>query len=335
MLLGEWGGLSQADVDRIVHEAMDAGVTAFDTAAMYGGGESEMLLGRALRGRRAESWISTKVFGPQRRAPEDWTLPALRQAIDSSLRRLGTDHVDVLSIHRLDDHMPVETVLCALSEAQAQGKARWIGSSSMSGDLLLEAIVAARLFSSSISFEQCKLSILDRTSEASILPVADRYAVRPTFYGVLEEGLLARQGSAGRFSRGVEVQPWPELARRSLEQKHAAARRLEAVASDLGMTLRDLAVSFACMPYSAGGHLIEPDVIVGVSRPGQIGSLVSAAQATLSPDVVHELDAIVPPGTAVGVPDRSRMRWAALTRRGQVPQPLVAGDPRRIPLDGS
>ncbi len=332
MLFGRWGGLQAAEVDRLVQEALEIGVTAFDTAAMYGGGESEQLLGRALRRRRDEAWISTKVFGPQGHAPEDWTLPALRRTIDASLRRLGTDHVEVLSVHRLDDHVPIEPVLSALAEAQAEGKARWIGASSMSGDLLLEAIGAARLLGTGISYEQCKLSILDRTSEASILPVVDRYAVQPTFYGVLEEGLLAGRGPEGRYTRGVQVQPWPDAARRSLEQRQAIVLRLESVAGELGMTLRDLAVAFACLPYTAGGRLVRPDVIVGVSRLGQINSLATAARSTLPSDVMDELDAIVPPGTAVGVPDRSRMRSAALTRRGQPPQPLVSGDPRRVSI---
>lgn len=332
MLFGRWGGLQQADVDRLVHEALDVGVTAFDTAAMYGEGESEQLLGHALRGRRDDTWVSTKVFGPQGHAPDDWTLPALRRTIDSSLRRLGMDHVEVLSVHRLDDHVPIEPVLSALAEAQAEGKARWIGVSSMSGDLLLEAIGAARLLGTCISYEQCKLSILDRTTEASILPVADRYAVQPTYYGVLEEGLLAGRGPEGRYTRGVEVQPWPDAARRSLEHRQAIVLRLDAVASDLGMTLRDLAVAFACLPYSAGGRLVRPEVIVGVSRSGQIDSLATAARSTLPPEVMDELDAIVPPGTAVGVPDRSRMRSAALRRRGQTPQPLVVGDPRRVSI---
>lgn len=317
------------DVRRLVHEALDAGVNAFDTAAAYGDGESELLLGRALRGRRDGVWISTKVFGPHDgRGPADWRPPALRRTIDSSLRRLGTDHVDVLSVHRLDDHIPIEPVLAALCEAQAQGKARWIGASSMSGDLLLEALMAARHFGTSIGFEQCKMSILDRSSEASVLPVADRYNVRPMYYGVLEEGLLVSGRAVGRFTRGIDVQPWPDSARRSLAQKRDVVQRLEVVASDLHMTLRDLAVAFACLPHVAGSLLVRPDVIVGVSRPGQLASLVSAAQMTLSSHVVDALDEIVPPGTAVGVPDRSRMRSAALTRRGQALRPLVAGDPR-------
>ena len=315
---------------RIVHEALDLGIAGFDTAAAYGDGESEALLGRALRGRRETTLISTKIFGPVgSHDPTDWRPATLRRRIDESLRRLDTEFVDVLSIHRLDDGLPIEPVLIAMAEAQAAGKARELGTSSMSGDLLLEALIVADRLDIAIAFEQCKLSLLDRASEATVLPVARKYRVRASHYGVLEEGLLAGGSRSRRYESAVKVHPWPEAARRSLAEKRAVAKRLEQVAAGFGMTLLDLAVGFACLTHAAEGPPEPPTVILGVGHARQLAGLIQGTYHALPGEAIEAIDHLVPPGTAVGVPDRSRLRTAALSRIGRRSLPLVAGDPRQ------
>jgi len=329
LLFGRWGGLDERDVGRIVDEAFDLGVDGFDAAAAYGAGESEALLGLALRGRRETTLVTTKVFGPtESDDPCDWRPSTLRKRIDRSLRRLDTDYVDVLSIHRVDDGLPIEAVLTAMAEAQADGKARVLGTSSMSGDLLLEALIAADRLGITIAVEQCKLSLLDRTSEATILPVARKHRLQAAHYGILEEGLLSGGANSERFERAVEIHPWPEAARRSVAKKRAVAEQLKQVASDFDMTLLELAVAFAGSPRATEGLVEAPTVIMGVGRLDQMPTLIRGTRRVLGDELLDRVDQLVPPGTAVGIPDRSRLRTAALSRPGARSVPLVAGDPR-------
>lgn len=325
---GRWGGLGPREVQAIVDEAIDLGVTRFDTAAAYSQGESETLLGGALRGRNTPVVVSTKIFGPVGgKDPEDWRARTLSNMIDDSLRRLDVDRIDLLSIHRLDDGVPIEPVLTAMADAKADGRVGALGVSSMSGDLLLEALTVAEFLGIDVSMEQCKLSVLDRNSEASVVPVAERNGIRLSHYGVLDEGLLAGGANNRRYERAIEAQPWPAAARRSLAEKRGVVHQLERLAVEFGLSLMELAVGFAARPASADHASPLPALILGVGRVGQLPGLVSGVGRQLPNELRIAIDELIPPGTGVGVPDRSRIRAAALRRSGGEIPPLRAGDP--------
>lgn len=328
MLLGAWGGASSNDAIQLVREAVDRGFDSFDTASSYGHGESEEILGRALRG-RADVSVSTKVWLEPQQSSEQ-VCRAVDQSIDESRRRLQRDHLDCVAIHRVDDGLPWEAALDALFAAVKDGRIGAIGTSCMSGDLLQQLAVAGGALGCRIRSEQCKYSLLDRVSEATIHPVASEHSIQPIHYGVLEEGLLAlRQVTVDavvrtRAARNVAIHPWPSAAALALERQAEVARRLAQIAASAGISLLELAVGFA-----AGSGIADwgPRVVVGASRASQVAALASAAEVQLSSDVLDAVDEIVPPGTAVGLPDRSRIRSAVMTRRGVKGPELLVGGP--------
>ena len=223
----------------------------------------------------------------------------------------------------------------------------------MSGDLLVEAVLAGRERGVQIECDQFKYSLIDRSCEATHLPVTRRYGIRPAFYGILDEGLLAGVETRppafghGRPALGVEIHPWPEAARLSLERRRHTVELLSWVAQDAGISLYTLAVAFACDQQHSMG--LGPAVVLGVSRfyqleqaaetvtaqglviGGRFDQLELAAEASrysLDASLRQAIDKIVVPGTSVGIPDRSRMRKAALpTNAGSIAR-LGVGDPR-------
>jgi len=147
MMFGPWGNDDRADAVRIIHTALDAGINFVDTADVYSDGVSEEIVGEALRGRRDDVVLATKFFVPmgedpnQRGGSRRWIV----REVENSLRRLGTDHIDLYQVHRPCAHTDVEETLGALTDLVRQGKVRYIGSSSYSGSQIVEAQWAARL----------------------------------------------------------------------------------------------------------------------------------------------------------------------------------------------
>ncbi|MBK6969372.1 MAG: aldo/keto reductase [Candidatus Microthrix sp.] len=202
----------------------------------------------------------------------------------------------------------------------------------MSGDLLVEAVLAGRERGVQIECDQFKYSLIDRSCEATHLPVTRRYGIRPAFYGILDEGLLAGVETRppafghGRPALGVEIHPWPEAARLSLQRRRHTVELLSWVAQDAGISLYTLAVAFACDQQHSMG--LGPAVVLGVSRFDQLELAAEASRYSLDASLRQAIDKIVVPGTSVGIPDRSRMRKAALpTNAGSIAR-LGVGDPR-------
>ena len=326
MLFGRWGRLGPLDVERLVDEAFDRGISGFETAAAYGGGESEQLLGRALRGRTAT--ICTKIMAPGDRL--EWSPAGVRKAIDASRARLRVDRIDVLLVHRVDDSTPLPAMAEALVSAVDAGSVKVVGTSCMSGDLLVEAQREARAVNLSLEVEQCQYSLLDRSAEASLLPVTQRYGMTPFLYGVLDEGILAEAtllvgSSSGRRPEGnIKVHPWPTAAARACERRRSVARQLREIAGQFDISLIDLALGFVRASAAAFGS--PPWVTVGARRHDQIAGICAALDTSWSCELQQAIDALVPPTSSVSIPARSQLRGSLVNALPYEIVPLQVGN---------
>jgi aryl-alcohol dehydrogenase-like predicted oxidoreductase len=280
-----------AGVVRIVHAALDAGVTFFDTADVYGGGESERLLGAALRGRRDAAIVATKVGSHMGEGPYNAGASRrhIRNGVEASLRRLGTDWIDLYQIHVPDADTPIEETLSALDDLVREGKVRYIGCSNFSGWQIADADWTSYIhhFSRFIS-AQNEYSLLNRGAEAEVAPACEHFGLGLIPYFPLMRGLLT-----GRYRRGETP---PEGARLSGEagdefltdENFDIVEGLSAYARHKGTDLLGVAI---------GGLLAQPavvSVIAGASQPEQVLANIEAAEWVPSPEDLEELDAIAP-----------------------------------------
>jgi aryl-alcohol dehydrogenase-like predicted oxidoreductase len=282
---------------RIVHAALDAGVTLFDTADVYGGGESERLLGAALRGRRDAAIVATKVGSQMGEGPYNSGASRrhIRDGVEASLRRLGTDWIDLYQIHVPDADTPIEETLSALDDLVHEGKVRYIGCSNFSSWQIADADWTSYIhhFSRFIS-AQNEYSLLNRGVEAEVAPACEHFGLGLIPYFPLMRGLLT-----GRYRRGETP---PEGGRLSGEAgdefltdaNFDIVEGLSAYARHKGTDLLGVAI---------GGLLAQPavvSVIAGASQPEQVLANVEAAEWVPSPEDLEELDAIAssrrPPG---------------------------------------
>ena len=290
----EEGALDEAASTAVVHEALDQGITLFDTAESYGNGRSEEYLGRALGARRSDVIIATK-FGhwlgfaePGIGGSRDYIL----QAVEGSLRRLGTDYIDLYQIHLPDRHTPIEETLEALDRLVQRGVVRAIGSSNFSG----EQIAAAARVSFERNFQpfvsaQNEWSLLRRDVEADVVPSAVRTGVSVIPYFPLAAGFLT-----GKYQRGMTMPANARLTHYKEDQAAAAlsdARfdALEALskfAEQRGHTILELALAWlASQPAVAS-------VIAGATSPAQVRSNAAATLSwQLDGDAMAEVDRIL------------------------------------------
>jgi aryl-alcohol dehydrogenase-like predicted oxidoreductase len=293
-------GNDPADSARIIHKAIDAGINVVDTADAYG--DSEEVVGKALEGRRDDVVLATK-FGrpigqdPNRQgASRRWIVAA----VEGSLRRLRTDHIDLYQLHRPDPDTDIEETLAALTDLIRSGKVRAIGASQTPAADIVEAQwVAERRGLARFHTEQPAYSILSRGIEREILPTVQRHGMGSLVWGPLAQGLLTGRNPG-------------DLRRAGLARHLSDARRLSVVeqlqplAADAGLPMTHLAMAFT------------------IAHPGVTCALLGARtglDVTLSDDVLDRIDAIVPPGSDVGALD-------------QAYQPPALGEPsrRRRPL---
>src|SRR4051812_18063581 len=205
MMFGAWGNADHDDSIRIIHRALDAGINFVDTADVYSAGESEEIVGKALKGRRDDVVLATKFFMPMGEDPNRrggsrrWIV----RAVEDSLRRLGTDWIDLYQVHRPEPGVDVEETLGALSDLVHQGKVRYIGSSSYSGAEIVEAQWTARERNlQRFRTEQPPYSMLTRIVELDVLPTAQRHGM-----GILTYSPLAGGWLSGRYRRDADAGP--------------------------------------------------------------------------------------------------------------------------------
>ncbi|WP_030416962.1 aldo/keto reductase [Streptomyces sp. NRRL S-1448] len=293
MMLGAFGNTDHADCIRIVHRALDAGINFADTADMYSAGESEEIVGKALKGRRDDVVLASKFFNPM--GPDANHGGASRRwivrAVEDSLRRLDTDHLDLYQVHRPDPTTDIDETLSALSDLVRSGKVRAIGTSTFPAEQIVEAQwTAERRGHVRFRTEQPPYSMLARGVENAVLPTAQRYGIGVLTWGPLSAGWLSGRDLSASSRAALENRKF-DLAIPENARKAEAVRALSQVASDAGLTLPHLATAFV------RSHPAVTSVIIGPRTLDQLESLLDGADTTLDADVLDRIDAIVPPGT--------------------------------------
>ena len=268
----------------VVDAALDAGVTLFDTADIYSQGMSEEFIGRALEGRRDRVLIATKFGKPMDERPEDrrGSPDYIRAAVESSLRRLRTDVIDVYQMHEPDPATPIEETLAALNDLVNEGKVRWIGSSNFSADQI-EAAEEAALRPGLHRFvsAQNHYSLVERGVEDDVLPTCERLGIGFLPYFPLASGLLT-----GKYRRGEDATEGRLAGREIPDERWDRAEALQQYAAARGVSPLEVAV---------GGLLAMPavtSVIAGATRPEQVRANVAAGDWEPSADDVEELRAL-------------------------------------------
>jgi aryl-alcohol dehydrogenase-like predicted oxidoreductase len=260
----------------VVDAALDSGITHFDTADIYGRGNSEEFLGRALGSRRDEVVITTKVGMGARDGEAGGSEAYVVKGCDESLTRLGTDHIDLFLLHTPDPQTPIAETLSAFASLVAAGKVLEVGCSNFSGAQLEEAeAVAADLGVPRFVNAQNDYSLLNRAAEADVLPVCDRLGVVFIPYFPLASGMLT-----GKYRRGEEhpedsrFRAWGARAEQfATDERFDAVERLTTFAHDHGHTLPELALSWIAGTPSVGS------VIAGATSPEQVRANAAATSA--------------------------------------------------------
>ena len=289
-----FGGRIDEEASRaVVAAALDAGITLFDTADIYGGTRSEEFLGRALGARRNEVVLATK-FGMQVDAERQGAKPAyVRQALEDSLRRLGTDHVDLYQLHAPDPETPLADTLAALDEQVRAGKVREIGCSNFSAEQLREARQAVADGAARFVSVQNEYSILHRRPEDEVLAECEAQSMAFIPYYPLARGLLT-----GKYRRGEPPPAGTRLAgagadqyeRLASEENLLAVERLTALAERHGRQVVELAVAWLLARPTVAS------VIAGATKPEQVWANAAAGDWALDEGILAEVDAVVPPG---------------------------------------
>jgi aryl-alcohol dehydrogenase-like predicted oxidoreductase len=303
-MFGPMGNPDEDDCVRIIHRALDAGINFVDTADVYSAGISEQIVGKALAGRRDDVVLATKFHAPMGDDPNRrgnsrrWIV----RAVEDSLRRLGTDHIDLYQVHRPEADTDVDDTLAALSDLVRAGKVLYLGSSTFPADAIVEAQwVAERRGHQRFRCEQPPYSIFVRSIEATILPACQRYGMAVIPWSPLNGGFLT-----GRYRPGAEAPTSGRAARLpqrfdpsqpGVQAKLDAIPRLEAVAEQAGVPLTHLALAFTL------AHPAVTAPIIGPRTMEQLEGLLGAADVRLDDDALDAIDAIVPPGTTVNPHD--------------------------------
>jgi len=292
MMLGSLGNPDRSEGIRIIHRALDAGINFVDTADRYG--DSEEVVGEALAGRRDDVVLATKFWGPvdddlnHRGASRRWIM----QAVERSLRRLRTDHIDLYQLHRPDPATDIDETLSALTDLVRQGKVRAIGSSSMRGSEIVEAQwMSERRGFERFRTEQPNYSLIDREIEREILPVAQRYGMGTLIYSPLAGGTLTGRYRAGAANDNFRSSRTGMRHFRD-ERRPAAVEVLLVLADEVGIRLTHLAMAFVI------AHPGVTSAIAGPRTMEQLEDTLAGVDVALSDDVLDRIDAIVAPGRA-------------------------------------
>jgi aryl-alcohol dehydrogenase-like predicted oxidoreductase len=322
MMFGAWGNPDRDECIRIIHRALDAGINFIDTADVYAQGESEEIVGKALAGdRRDHIVLATKFHGAmggdpnQQGSSRRWII----REVEDSLRRLGTDWIDLYQVHRPRMDTDIEETLSALSDLVHQGKVRYIGSSTFPASQIVEAQwVAGDGHLQRFVTEQPPYSMLVRAVEADVLPTCARHGMGVMSYSPLAGGWLS-----GRWRKDAGQQPssrasrLPErfdLSQPANQRKLDAVEQLAQLAEEAGITLIQAAIAFVL------NHPAITAAIIGPRTMEQLESQLAAADVVLDQAVLNRIDEVVPPGTTINPADNSfdnpALQPAARRRQG-------------------
>lgn len=320
MMFGGMGNKNHSDCVRIIHRAIDAGINFIDTADVYSQGESERIVGKAIKNKRESLVIATKFFFPmgegihEHGGSRKWIV----REVENSLQRLGTDYIDLYQIHRYDSQTDLEEILFTLTQLVGQGKIRYFGSSMFPPDRIVESHwVAEKRGLLRFRCEQPWYSIFSRDIERFVLPACHRYGMGVIIWSPLDGGFLSgkyrskkdlkadtRVGRfAARFLGGFD--PDAEIYKRKLELVQALGK----IADDAGITIAQMAVAFALE------HPYVTSAIIGPKTMDHLEGLLPAAEMKLDKEILDKIDALVPPGSNINefrdVPDGTVVRRRA------------------------
>jgi aryl-alcohol dehydrogenase-like predicted oxidoreductase len=315
MMFGRWGNPDAEDCVRIVHKALDEGVNFIDTANRYNWGESEEITGRAVQGRRDSIVLATKVFMPGAGGVLDrgTSRRHVMRQVEESLRRLGTDWIDLYQLHRHDKDTPIEEVLSALTDCVRQGKVRYLGVStghaadpveiSWPGWRMVEALwVSERKGFERIVSTQPPYSILSRDAERDLFPVCERFGIGAIVWSPLEGGWLA-----GRYRKGQPAPPDSratnetefghfvrdnfDLARPRGQQRLDVVEVLVQMAEELGVSLAAYANAWTLRHPAVTSAIVGPRVL------RHLDAGFAALNVRIPDEHLARIDALVAPGT--------------------------------------
>jgi aryl-alcohol dehydrogenase-like predicted oxidoreductase len=307
MMFGAWGNPDHDESIRIIRSALDAGINFIDTADVYSAGESEEIVGKAVTGgRRDDVVLATKFHmamgeDPNRQgASRRWII----RAVEDSLRRLGTDYIDLYQVHRPRTDTDIEETLGALTDLVRQGKVRYVGSSTFPASQIVEAQWAARdrLLQRFVT-EQPPYSILARGIEADVLPTTERHCMGVMTYSPLAGGWLSgrwRKEAGGATPTSPARQRLVARFDMSLaenQRKLEVAEALYHLAGDAGLSLIELAIAFVL------NHPAVTSAIIGPRTMEQLQSQLPAADVVLTQETLDRIDELVPPGTNINPAD--------------------------------
>ncbi|MGZ4462379.1 MAG: aldo/keto reductase [Gaiellaceae bacterium] len=298
MMFGGWGNPDHEDSIRIIHRALDAGINFVDTADVYSAGESEEIVGKALAGRRENVVLATKVHGDmgpdpnQRGNSRRWIV----QEVESSLRRLKTDWIDLYQVHRHDPSCDLDETLGALSDLVRAGKIRSFGSSTFPAHVIVEAQWVARdRGRERFACEQPPYSMLVRVVENEVLPVCQQFGMGVITWSPLAGGWLSgkyrKDGEIEESRRAPRLPGRYDLSRPGNQRKLEAADALARLAEEAGLPLVRMAIAFVLQ------HPAVTSAIVGPRTMEQLEGQLGADELRLDAALLDRIDEIVPPGT--------------------------------------
>lgn len=296
-LFSAWGSSDTAEARRLIDICLDAGVNLFDTADVYSSGASEELLGETIRGKRDEVLISTKTGLPMGDGPADWGVSRSRliAAVEASLKRLGTDYIDLLQLHAFDAHTPVEELLATLDTLVGQGKLRHVGVSNYPGWQLMKALAAANQHGwSRFVAHQVYYSLVGRAYETDLMPLAADQGVGALVWSPLGWGRLT--GKIGRnrpVPAGSRLHDTEKFAPPVTEEHlYRVIDAIEAVAEETGRTVPQVAINWLLQRPTVSS------VIIGARNEEQLRQNLGATGWSLTAEQIAALDAasdVLPP----------------------------------------
>lgn len=304
MMFGGWGNTDHEECTRIIHTALDAGINFLDTANVYAAGESEEIVGKALKGRRDDVIVATKFHGRMGPGPNDRGNHRrhIFRAVEDSLRRLECDHIDLYQVHRPDPKTDIAETLGALGDLVRQGKVRYLGSSTFPPSEIVEAQwVSERRNLERFVCEQPPYSILVREIEREMLPVARRYRMGVIVWSPLAGGWLSGKYRKGRpppeTGRAARIPDRFDPSKPENQRKFDVVERLIPFAEAEGLSLAEMAIAWTLTHHDVTSSIIGPRTLE------QMEGLLKAADVALSTATLDAIDAIVPPGETVNRAD--------------------------------
>jgi aryl-alcohol dehydrogenase-like predicted oxidoreductase len=290
-----YGPADESESIATIHAALDAGINLLDTGDFYGMGHNELLIREALRGRSRDGVLISVKFGALRDAGGGWhgadgRPAAVHNFLAYTLRRLGTDHVDVYRLTRVDPAVPIEDTVGAIAEEVKAGRVRNIGLSEAGVETIRRAHAVHP-----ISDLQIEYSLLSRGIEADILPTCRELGIGVTAYGVLSRGLLSGRWSADRQTSAGDFRSFsPRFQGNNLEHNLTLVDALREVADATGATVAQLAIAWV---LSRGDDIVP---LVGARRRDRLAEAIGALDLTLTPDDLSRIETAVPAGSAAG-----------------------------------